>query len=158
MKQLISALSSMNTMVIMMLIFAAAIGYATFIENDYGTMTAKADVFNALWFELLMALLSINLMFNIYKYKMFSVKKAPIFIFHLSFLIIVLGAAITRFVGFEGTMHIREGEIELELDLECVQGYRSYSPNRGIMFVLSIFDFLFPPSQPIGWTIVLRKK
>jgi SAM-dependent methyltransferase len=54
--------------------------------------------------------------------------------------------------------YIREGEIELELDLECVQGYRSYSPNRGIMFVLSIFDFLFPPSQPIGWTIVLRKK
>ncbi|WP_310441604.1 cytochrome c biogenesis protein CcsA [Sulfurimonas sp.] len=111
MKQFISVLSSMKTMVIMMLIFAAAIGYATFIENDYGTMTAKADVYNALWFELLMALLSINLMFNIYKYKMFSVKKAPIFIFHLSFLVIVLGAAITRFVGFEGTMHIREGDV-----------------------------------------------
>lgn len=110
MKQIFSILGSMKSMIIMMLIFAAAIGYATFIENDYGTMTAKADVYNARWFEVLMALLTINLTYNIFKYKMFTIKKAPIFIFHLSFIIIVLGAAITRFIGFEGTMHIREGE------------------------------------------------
>ncbi|MDT8337851.1 MAG: cytochrome c biogenesis protein CcsA [Sulfurimonas sp.] len=110
MKQILSLISSMKTMALLMLIFAAAIGYATFIENDYGTITAKADVYNALWFEALMALLAINLSINIVKNKMFSVKKAPIFIFHISFLIILLGAAITRFIGFEGTMHIREGE------------------------------------------------
>ena len=111
MKQFLSLFSSMKSMAVMMLIFAAAIGYATFIENDYGTITAKADVYNAFWFEILMALLTINLIINIFKYKMFSIKKAPIFIFHLSFLIIVFGAAITRYVGFEGTMHIREGEV-----------------------------------------------
>lgn len=111
MKKLLSIFGSMNGMVIMMLLFAAAIGYATFIENDYGTMTAKAEVFNALWFEVLMGLLAINLMINMYKFKMFSIKKAPIFIFHLSFLIILLGAAITRYAGYEGTMHIREGEV-----------------------------------------------
>ncbi|MEK6658523.1 MAG: cytochrome C biogenesis protein, partial [Campylobacterota bacterium] len=111
MKQLLSVLGSMKTMALMMLIFAFAIGYATFIENDYGTITAKANIYNARWFEILIALLTINLTINIFRYKMFSVKKAPIFIFHLSFIIIVLGAAITRFVGFEGTMHIREGEV-----------------------------------------------
>lgn len=110
MKQFLSLLSSMKTMAVLMLIFAAAIGYATFIENDYGTITAKADIYNALWFEVLMGLLALNLSINMFRYKMFSVKKAPIFIFHLSFLIILLGAAITRFIGFEGTMHIREGE------------------------------------------------
>ena len=109
MKQLLSILGSMKSMAIMMLIFAAAIGYATFIENDYGTMTAKADIYNAFWFEVLLALLTINLIINIFKYRMFSVKKAPIFIFHLSFIIIIFGATITRYVGFEGTMHIREG-------------------------------------------------
>jgi cytochrome c biogenesis protein ResB len=31
-------------------------------------------------------------------------------IFHLSFILIVLGAGITRYVSFEGIMHIREGE------------------------------------------------
>ncbi|MFA7610937.1 MAG: cytochrome c biogenesis protein CcsA [Sulfurimonas sp.] len=110
MKQFLSLISSMKTMAVLMLIFAAAIGYATFIENDYGTITAKAEIYNAFWFEVLMAILAINLTINIFKYKMFSVKKAPIFIFHLSFLIILFGAAVTRFIGFEGTMHIREGE------------------------------------------------
>jgi cytochrome c-type biogenesis protein CcsB len=110
MKQLISILDSMKTMAILMLIFAFSIGYATIVENDFGTVTAKAEIYNALWFEVLLGLLALNLMLNIRKHKMYTLKKAPIFIFHLSFLIILVGAAITRFFGFEGTMHIREGQ------------------------------------------------
>ena len=110
MKQLLSIFSSMKTMALLMSIFAFAIGYATFIENDYGTITAKADVYNARWFEVLMAFLAINLMLNMQKYKMYTIKKAPMFIFHTAFLIILVGAAMTRYVGYEGTMHIREGE------------------------------------------------
>ncbi len=109
MKQLLNALRSMKTMAVLMLIFAFSIGYATFIENDYGTMTAKADVYNARWFEALMAILTLNLILNIFKYKMYTMKKMPIFIFHTAFIIILIGAAITRYVGFEGSMHIREG-------------------------------------------------
>jgi len=110
MKQLISILNSMKTMAILMLIFAFAIGYATIVENDFGTTTAKAEIYNALWFEILLGLLAFNLILNIIKYKMYTLKKAPIFIFHLSFLVILVGAAITRFFGFEGTMNIREGQ------------------------------------------------
>lgn len=110
MKQLISFIGSMKTMAVLMLIFAVAIGYATFIENDYGTMTAKAEIYNALWFEALLGILALNLVLNIYNYKMYTLKKAPIFIFHTAFIVILIGAAITRFIGFEGTMHIREGE------------------------------------------------
>jgi cytochrome c-type biogenesis protein CcsB len=100
----------MKTMAILMLIFAFSIGYATIVENDFGTMTAKAEIYNALWFETLLGLLALNLSLNIYKHKMYTLKKAPIFIFHISFLIILVGAAITRFIGYEGTMHIREGQ------------------------------------------------
>ncbi|WP_294965556.1 cytochrome c biogenesis protein CcsA [Sulfurimonas sp.] len=108
MKQLFSLLSSMKTMAILMSIFAFAIGYATFVENDYGTITAKADIYNARWFEILIGLLTVNLILNINKYKMYTLKKAPIFIFHVAFIIILIGAAITRYIGYEGTMHIRE--------------------------------------------------
>ncbi|MBW6488757.1 cytochrome c biogenesis protein CcsA [Sulfurimonas sp.] len=141
MKQLFSILGSMKSMIIMILTFAAAIGYATFIENDYGTMTAKADVYNARWFEALMALLTINLMYNIYRYKMFTLKKAPIFIFHLSFIVIVLGAAITRFIGFEGTMHIREGEtattmlsMDTYFDVSAKVGENTVSTSEAVYF------------------------
>ena len=110
MKQTFSILGSMKTMAILMTIFAVAIGYATFIENDYGTITAKAEIYNARWFEVLLGLLTINIIVNIFRFKMFTLKKAPIFIFHVAFVIIMIGSVITRYVGFEGTMHIREGE------------------------------------------------
>ncbi len=109
MKKLLSIVGSMKTMAILMLIFAFSIGYATIVENDYGTMTAKAEIYNAQWFNILLSLLAVNLIYNIIHYKMYTLKKAPIFIFHIAFLVILVGAAITRFVGYEGTMHIRNG-------------------------------------------------
>ena len=109
MKQFLSFIGSMKTMALLMLIFAFSVGYATIIENDFGTMTAKAEIYNARWFEALMGLLALNLSLNIYNYKMYTLKKAPIFLFHIGFLVILFGAAVTRYVGFEGNMHIREG-------------------------------------------------
>jgi len=100
----------MKTMVVLMLLFAFTIGYATFIENDYGTMTAKADIYNARWFEVLLGLLALNLLLNIFKFNMARKEKLLVFTFHVAFLIILMGAAITRYFGYEGVMHIREGE------------------------------------------------
>ena len=135
MKQFFSFLGSMKTMAVLMLIFAFAIGYATIVENDFGTMTAKAEIYNARWFEVLMGLLALNLILNIYNYKMYTLKKAPIFIFHVGFLVILLGAAITRYVGYEGSMHIREGkssssitssETFLSVDASTINGEKSH--------------------------------
>ncbi|RUM61110.1 MAG: cytochrome C biogenesis protein, partial [Sulfurimonas sp.] len=110
MRELLQLLGSMKTMAVLMLIFAIAIGYATFIENDYGTMTAKAEVYNAPWFALLLGLLAANLIYNIIQYKMYRKQKFLVFLFHVSFLVILVGAAVTRYIGYEGVMHIREGE------------------------------------------------
>ncbi len=110
MNKILSLLGSMKTMAVLMLIFAVAIGYATFVENDYGTMTAKADIYNARWFEILLALLAVNLTLNIINFKMARREKALVLMFHVSFLVILVGAAVTRYIGYEGTMHIREGE------------------------------------------------
>jgi cytochrome c-type biogenesis protein CcsB len=100
----------MKTMAALMLLFAFTIGYATFIENDYGTMTAKADIFNARWFEILLGLLALNLLLNIIKFNMARKEKLLVLMFHVAFLIILVGAAATRYFGYEGVMHIREGE------------------------------------------------
>jgi len=100
----------MKTMGLLILIFAFSIAVATFIENDYGTESAKALVYSAKWFEFLLFLLALNLAGNIFKYKLYQKNKFPVFIFHLSFLVILLGAGITRYFGYEGIMHIREGQ------------------------------------------------
>ncbi len=49
---------------------AAAMAVATFIENSYGTDAAKALVYNSTWFELVFLLLSVNMLANIFQYKM----------------------------------------------------------------------------------------
>ncbi|KIM10297.1 MAG: hypothetical protein KU37_10895 [Sulfuricurvum sp. PC08-66] len=108
-KKIASLLLSMQAMAIGLLLFAAAIGTATFIENDYGTPTAKALVYNAQWFELLYVWLAANLIANMVRFGMFKEPTRMRTVFHAAFLIILLGAAITRYFGYEGTLHIREG-------------------------------------------------
>ncbi len=100
---------SMKVMVILTVIFAVACAVATFIENDYGTETAWAEVYGATWFEILQVALGLNLAGNLFRFNMFKLKKLPVLIFHVGFLFVLLGAAITRYAGYEGIMHIREG-------------------------------------------------
>ncbi|RUM44990.1 MAG: cytochrome C biogenesis protein [Hydrogenimonas sp.] len=110
MKKLFEYILSMHSAIILMLVFAFSIGAATFIENDYGTQTAKALVYNARWFEFLLLLLTINLIANIIRYRMWRAGKRLVFVFHAAFIVILIGAAITRYIGYEGMMHIREGQ------------------------------------------------
>ncbi|HEX2935963.1 MAG TPA: cytochrome c biogenesis protein CcsA [Bacteroidales bacterium] len=110
MKKLADLLFSYYLMGFVLLAFAVSIAAATFIENDYGTETARAAVYNARWFEVLLFIGIINLSGVIITRKLYRKEKFTIFIFHFSFLVILVGAAITRFFGSEGTMHIREGE------------------------------------------------
>lgn len=106
----IAFLFSMRLMAILILLFFVAIGYATFIENDFGTQTAKALIYNTTWFELIIVLLSVNMIANINRYKLWRKEKWPVLLFHISFIMIVIGAGVTRYVSFEGMMSIREGE------------------------------------------------
>jgi cytochrome c-type biogenesis protein CcsB len=97
-------------MAILFIVYAAAMGVATFIENDYGTQTAKALIYNAWWFEAIMVFFVINFVGNIFRYRLVSKEKWPLLVFHLAFLFILIGAGITRYVGYEGLMLINEGE------------------------------------------------
>jgi cytochrome c-type biogenesis protein CcsB len=110
MDKFLKALFSMRGMALGMLAFLSAIAIATFIESSHGTQAAKILVYNALWFELLLAYLGINLIANIFRYRMWQREKISVLAFHLAFIIILIGAAITRFTGFEGLMLIREGQ------------------------------------------------
>ncbi len=112
MTKIFNTLFSMRIMVILILLFAVGSAVATFIENDYGSETAKALVYSAKWFEVIMILLGISLVVNIIRFKLWRKEKLTSLLFHSSLIFILLGAGITRYIGFEGVMHIREGKIE----------------------------------------------
>lgn len=107
-KGIIDGFFSISFLLFLLFVFGFSIGFATFIENDFGSETAWAVVYGAKWLEVLMVLLALNLVGNIIKYRMWQFRKLPAFLFHLSFLVIFLGAFLTRYFGYEGVMHIRE--------------------------------------------------
>ncbi len=110
MKKLYNYMTSIWLMLILTAIFGISCAEATFIENDYGTSTAWAMVYGTRWFEILQLLLAVNLLGNIFKFKMYKRDKLPLLIFHAGFLVILLGAGITRYFSYEGLLHIREGQ------------------------------------------------
>ena len=93
---------------VLLILLIVILALATFVESAYGTQTAWAVVYGTHWFELLLLLIGINVAGVMIKQKFFKRKKIVVFLFHIAFIIILLGAAITRFISYEGNMHIRE--------------------------------------------------
>lgn len=112
MDKIISFFSSTRLMAVLFLVFAAAMGIGTFIEDAYNTDTARRFVYNARWFEAIMLLFVINFIGNIRRYKLHKREKWATLLLHLSFIFIIAGAFITRYISFEGMMPIREGATE----------------------------------------------
>jgi cytochrome c-type biogenesis protein CcsB len=110
MKKILDTLYSTRLMAVLFFAFAIAMGVATFIENDYGTQTSKALVYNTWWFELIMVFFVINFFGNIFRYRLYKKEKWSVLLFHVSFLLILIGAGITRYISYEGLMVIDEGE------------------------------------------------
>jgi hypothetical protein len=100
----------MPVMAFLFLAVAFTMAIATFVESNYGTPTARALIYDTHWFELLWGLLALNLVNNLVKYNFFTRQRFTLGLFHISFLVILLGAAITRYLSYEGVMHIRENQ------------------------------------------------
>ncbi|MFO7371104.1 MAG: cytochrome c biogenesis protein CcsA [Bacteroidales bacterium] len=111
MKQVIRILFSAGFMAVVMIVFAVSIGIATFIENDFGGASARAVVYNAHWFEILLFLAAVNVTGSMITRKLYTREKLPVLAFHLAFVVILAGAAITRYAGTEGTVALREGQV-----------------------------------------------
>lgn len=105
-------LLSTRVTLVLLLILAGAMGIATFIENDHGTATARTLVYEAWWFELVMIWLCVNFIAHIKQYRLFSKGKLALGLFHVAFILIIIGAGITRIFSKEGIIHIRIGASE----------------------------------------------
>ncbi|MEO8253920.1 MAG: cytochrome c biogenesis protein ResB, partial [Flavobacterium sp.] len=111
-KKIYSFLFSTRIMAFLFLAFAVAMATGTFIESKYNTDTARIWVYNTWWFEGIMVFFMINFIGNIKRYQLFKKEKWATLLLHLAFILILLGAFITRYISYEGVMPIREGAAE----------------------------------------------
>ncbi|MGL2963404.1 cytochrome c biogenesis protein CcsA [Flavobacterium sp. RSB2_4_14] len=108
-KKLYSFLFSTRLMAVLFIGFAVAMAAGTFIESKYNTDTARILVYNSWWFEAIMLFFVINFIGNIKRYQLYKKEKWATLLFHLSWIFIIIGAFVTRYISYEGMMPIREG-------------------------------------------------
>lgn len=101
---------SMQTALLLLLGLIVSIVCATLIERTYGASSASSLIYNSPWFFVLWLWFSFALVVNLIRFRLWEKKKRAIFLFHLSFLVILMGAILTRYFKIEGVLHLREGE------------------------------------------------
>lgn len=94
------------------LLFAAAVvlGWATFVESEYGTRAVQFGIYGAWWFTLLFALLAVNIFAAAsirYPWKRYQ---TGFVITHIGLLTLLLGCLLSRRGGIDAQMPIVEGD------------------------------------------------
>jgi cytochrome c-type biogenesis protein CcsB len=112
-REMVRRFCSYTVVLILLAILGIGGAIATFIESAYDTQTAKILIYDARWYEAIMVLSALSLIGLIYKTRMW--KRMGSFLIHLSFIVILIGAGLTRYFGYEGIIHIREGQHEHEM-------------------------------------------
>ncbi|MBT8276576.1 MAG: cytochrome c biogenesis protein CcsA [Bacteroidia bacterium] len=114
-KKLASVLFSTRLTAVLFIVFAAAMAVGTFLDASAETSPTpytRELIYNAWWFELIMVMFVINFIGNIFKFRLYKKEKWATLTLHLSFILILVGAFVTRYIGYEGRMSIREGATE----------------------------------------------
>lgn len=115
MNKIVRIVVSYTAMAVLLALYAAAMGAATFVEHAYGSEAARQWVYNNWAFYALQLLLVANFVGVAARQHLVRQRKWGTLLFHGAFAVILLGAFVTHLTGREGIMHIREGERSAEL-------------------------------------------
>jgi cytochrome c-type biogenesis protein CcsB len=106
----IAFLSSLKLSATLMVLVAIASARGTFIESSVGRDGAYDLVYAARWFEVLLVLVTISLILLFFKRWPYKPRQYGFALVHVSIVVILISAGITRYMGYEGVMPIREGQ------------------------------------------------
>ena len=109
-KKILNFLFSTRLTAILFIVFAAAMATGTILDRNMETSPTpytRQLIYNAWWFEAIMVLFMINFIGNIKRYRLWRKEMWATLILHLSWILIILGAGVTRYIGYEVLMNIR---------------------------------------------------
>lgn len=116
-KKIVNFLFSTRLTAILFIVFAVAMATGTILDRNMETSPTpytRTLIYNAWWFEAIMVFFVINFLGNIKRYRLHKKEKWATLILHLAWIFIIVGAGVTRYIGYEGMMAIREGATESE--------------------------------------------
>ncbi|MBD9091246.1 MAG: c-type cytochrome biogenesis protein CcsB [Bacteroides oleiciplenus] len=125
--------TSWKITLILLVHYVILLAAATFVEKSQGTAIAREVIYNNPLFYLLQLLLILNFCATARQARLWSQRKYGILLLHISFIVILLGALVTNLFGFEGIVHIREGE--------TTSSMRTTEAQRPLPFSIRLDDF-----------------
>lgn len=115
MKKIIQIVGSAHTMAVLLILYAAALGAATFVEHSTSTAFAREWFYNSWWMFCLQGLLAANFIAMASRFKLYSQRKWGVLLLHYGFVVILGGAMISHLTAKEGILHLRQGESSAQL-------------------------------------------
>lgn len=106
-KTLVIAVATIITLVLMV---------ATFVENSKGTDFAHTKIYSSIWFVAIWAILAISSSIYMLKRKLYQ--NITVFLIHVSFLLILLGALTSWLTSKNGDVYLRKGITNNEMVLK----------------------------------------
>ena len=93
---------------VLMIVLVAVMAAGTVVERLHGSEVALAQVYGTWWFVGLWALMAVFMVWMAVKTKMW--RRFTVFALHLSILLILMGALLTKLTGQQGRMLLQPGE------------------------------------------------
>ncbi len=150
-RQIFAFLSSVQLAVVVLLLLAAVLAVATFLESLHDTPTAKYYVYDTLWFSALLGLLGLNVFFAALSRWPWKRRHTGFLVVHLGILIILAGSFLTLFSGYEGQLIIAEGETRDRMFLQQAKLFFLDSKTGQLEEWPAEFRFEPPsPEHPLG--------
>lgn len=125
--------SSWRLTLLLLALYALFLAVATFIEKSQGTAAARALIYNQPLFYLLQLLMAVQFIVMGVRRQLWRQRKYGAWLLHIAFIVILAGALVTNLFGYEGIVHIREGETTSLL--------RQTDGTRRLPFSLRLDDF-----------------
>ena len=97
-----------KTIIALYTLIIVCIGLATIIEKYRGTPYVSEYIYGSWWFVALWAVLTVCSVAYIMRQKLYS--RLPLFVLHLSFVVILVGALTTFLLAEKGTVSLRTGK------------------------------------------------
>ena len=103
-------LASLKLAVILIVVLAAVLAAATFLEAGKGREYAQWYVYDSLWFIALLALLAANILAATLSRLPWKMRQTGFVVTHVGLLVLLAGSIQTFVAGIEGRLFFAEGE------------------------------------------------
>ena len=116
-RQILDFLGSVKMTIVLLIFGAIAMCVGTILESRLGVDLAKSSVYSALWFDLFLLLIAVNLAAAVVNRIPLKRHQLSFVVVHASIILLMLGAWISRHYGYEGQLRVYEGQGSSDLHL-----------------------------------------